>query len=246
MRGRSPALGYSPAAACAGTATGRRSCLSRRTFQLEVTRHHQKVLKREWPRSPSPCYLKRPIMSKNRFLTVLRGCNFYLGNSVLKYWCSVFYDFMLVSPLYVFLAAIQTELKVLTLNWNSQQWWAVESFSWMWCQQQLHKGKSMMCHDISNTYKKTHNQTQVLLSALRSGLLPELQILIIIKWNKIIGLALKTCNETVCNGLSEVWTSLMSFALDSRPQGDPGREAVFFCWFHQEGRAVKLPQVDLG
>lgn len=85
MRGRSPALGCSPAAACTGTATGRRSCSSRRTSHLEVAWHHQEVLQREWARSPSPCYLKHSAMSKNRFLTVLLGCNFFLGNSVLKY-----------------------------------------------------------------------------------------------------------------------------------------------------------------
>lgn len=38
-RGRSPALGCSPAVACTSTATGRRSCLSRRTSHLEVVQH---------------------------------------------------------------------------------------------------------------------------------------------------------------------------------------------------------------
>ena len=77
MHGRSPALGCNPAVACAGTATDRRSCLSRRTSHLEVVWHHREVLQREWARNPSLCYLKRPAMSKNRVLTVLLGCNFF-------------------------------------------------------------------------------------------------------------------------------------------------------------------------
>lgn len=52
-----------------------------------------------------------------------------------------------------------------------------------------------MCHNISNIYKILHNQAQFLLSAVSSGWLPELQLLIIVKLNKVIGLALKTQNE---------------------------------------------------
>lgn len=37
---RSPAPGRNPAAACAGMAMGRRSCLSRGTSHLEVVQHH--------------------------------------------------------------------------------------------------------------------------------------------------------------------------------------------------------------